>query len=468
MFKDFFLELAYGLSVLTYFLGVLMFSLPLPIRSIKKWGSLLVQDGLFSALLVLLFNFILSVIDYIRGLLGVDIDKYFNYMYMLEDRFMSFMLLVKIVSKALGLAGLSALSSVISPFAGVLTIAISSIALVIIISSIVIKKAGFFIALGIMLYALPFRIGRSAGASLIAFTVIGSIAFPLLPSWIGLFIDPSNYPDVNVPKGVVFLSGRVEGDIGYPKTAVLGFIDPQSGDKYVFIVKDKGVYNAGKPDKGLPANMTLTVLVLFLGEKLLAVPEKVTVPKDLRVNHEDPSADYRLDIRVNGIFILDSILVKVRGCSEFKVEERGKSFTVICRGISGPSFVIEKRFQRACEPVPVEAVNVTRIDIKISNYTWYGIKASMSKDVISVNSTNAVVKYSIVNGKCETEYPNIRETRYARNLVSSATDIIISSFWLWISITVAVLSYLTIISMLSYGLASALGAWRSRIPMPFI
>jgi len=467
MFIDYFLDVAYGLAVLTYFLGVLMYSLPVPLWSVKRWGSILIQDGLFSALLILLFNFIIYLISFMRDLLGASTQDLFSFLYGIEDSLISILLFIKFTTSVLGVKGLIALSSIFSPFSGLLVFAISSVAVTIIISSLVLNNTGLFIALGMALYALPFRVGRSAGSSLIAFAVISSIALPLLPQWVEMFTSNASLPQMEVPKGIVFLSGYVKGDKGSPVTGLVLFTDKDTNRDYIFVIRKGGYYNAGKPDKGIPSNKTYKVKILFLGHKLPANIDIVAVPDDLKRTYSDPSADYRLDIKVSGVFLKDSIYLDVNGCYQYTVKQYNAShYAVTCYEKSVESPKIRLIYQQSCRPIISGSLNVSSIEVALYNYTWHGIKATEEEDTIHTTNSSFSILYGIK--ECQVDYPNVAETHYSASLINSFSAIIISTFWIWIAIIIAILSYLTLITLLTYGLAWALGGWRPRVPVPFI
>ena len=467
MFVDDFLTIGYGLAVLSYFLGALFYSLPFPLRSIKKWGVLLVQDGLLSALLILLFNFIVNTVRYLQNILGVNIDNYFAYMYGLEQSLMDVFITIRLLTKALGVKGIGVISSLVSPFTGILVIAISSIALILVISTIVIEKTGLLIALGSMLYAIPFRIGRNAGASLIAFAIVGSLAFPLLPNWISLLLQDTSFPHIT-PRGIVFVSGHVKGDVGAPYTGVIIFHSESSGKDYKFVIRQNGYYNAGKPDKGLPENETFSLRVEYLGIKLITSPDRIHVPQDLRYNYIDPSADYQLDVKVEGIFPYNTFLLKIKGCLKFKTERRANTtYVVKCDTYLHQQIRVDIYAQRSCLPRLTRTINLSSVSFSLQNYTWHDVPASHGLLTGLANASSIEIIYKVPSD-CSIVYPNIAESKYTRELTSSLLMATISYFWNWIAMTVAILSYLTIVSMLTYGLAIALGGWRPRLPMPFL
>ena len=63
MFIDTVLNAAFALSVLTYYLGVLIYAIPIPWYGIKRWAPLLIFDGLLAASLTLFFNDIIIIIN---------------------------------------------------------------------------------------------------------------------------------------------------------------------------------------------------------------------------------------------------------------------------------------------------------------------------------------------------------------------------------------------------------------------
>jgi hypothetical protein len=69
------LILASQLSILTYYLGVLLYVLPIPDYRVKKWAPILIRDGLWMAVLASAFTIILAASDLIAAYSGLTIRE---------------------------------------------------------------------------------------------------------------------------------------------------------------------------------------------------------------------------------------------------------------------------------------------------------------------------------------------------------------------------------------------------------
>ena len=186
------LELAFYLSVLSYCLGLALRALPLPFFTIKKLGKSLVAEGIFSCVLTFSYNILLSLLNFLSSLLGSDWAAYSTWMTDRISALMALIAVLKALSILLSKVGLSAfVQGFIGQITGLLTTSLTTLIATSIISSMISTIAPLLIALGIVLHAVPFRLTRSVGATLIAITMVFSICIPLMPAFINMFSSSS-------------------------------------------------------------------------------------------------------------------------------------------------------------------------------------------------------------------------------------------------------------------------------------
>ncbi len=179
------LVIAFYLSVLTYYLGVLFHMLPIPFYGVKKWGPQLMIDGVFSAILVFSYSFIQWLIKYFGGVLGVSWERYDAWLVTEVNIVLSTIVLLKVFGMGLSSIGLNFLAnSLISPLISSLTYLLIFILTVSMLVTMIYTLSPTLLALGIVLHSFPFRLARSSGATLLAVTIVFSIATPLLPNFI--------------------------------------------------------------------------------------------------------------------------------------------------------------------------------------------------------------------------------------------------------------------------------------------
>lgn len=177
-----FLFYAQILSSLTYTLGALFYALPLPIYGIKKWGPRLITDSIYIIVWITIYTAVLALMQQLLQLLGVSWSSYLQWLYTVENYDIVQYEIVKGLIDAT-----EYLSGTIAPFmlfSFLLSSATSFIEFLTIISQMILQYSGLFIAMGILLMAIPFRIGRSIGASFISSAIVFYIGLPYLPMFL--------------------------------------------------------------------------------------------------------------------------------------------------------------------------------------------------------------------------------------------------------------------------------------------
>ncbi|ARM75951.1 DNA import protein CedA [Acidianus manzaensis] len=181
------LLLSSSLASLTYFLGTLIMALPIPLYGIKKWGTRLITDGIYSAIWINIYGTIISVMQYINSLLGVSWSYYYQWIYAVLVEEVDLYAIIRTVYVAASISQDPALTVFLAPLSFIfsfLTGLITTTETLLVISNVVYEYAPVFVVLGILFLSIPFRIGRSVGGSLIAFGVVFYSALPYLPQFL--------------------------------------------------------------------------------------------------------------------------------------------------------------------------------------------------------------------------------------------------------------------------------------------
>ena len=193
-----------ALAVLTYMLGVAIYALPIPLSGLKRWAPRLVSDGIYALILVTIYNIIIATTDQLQVQLTGSWSSYVSWI----DNTIS--TITTIYQYILAIVG--ALSAI--PYAGqliqaifpvwvvntVLSGTLSFLSTLDLISLFVYNDYQVLIAMGMALFALPFRIGRAIGASLIASSVVFYIGLPYMPTFLlDLGLSPINPHNIYVP-----------------------------------------------------------------------------------------------------------------------------------------------------------------------------------------------------------------------------------------------------------------------------
>ena len=254
------LELAYFLSILTYYIGVMILALPIPIYGLKRWSYTLMKDSILSMGLVLLYTALIQYSEQISSMIGADWDSYYQWldsMIMILDRQRTILLIIYGALKTLSMSYV--LGDLLGPILRMISYNLIGVYTYKLFGFFVQNYSTILLVLGIFLISIPFRIGRSAGAWMIAFSLVMYTALPAMP----LFV--SSFP---LPEGGWNRNGEVLG-IAYPQVRVGTYHTKQvmlngileayyynsTSNSYELISRYKvinGVADAAKPDRGLP------------------------------------------------------------------------------------------------------------------------------------------------------------------------------------------------------------------------
>ncbi|MBI3859780.1 MAG: hypothetical protein HY296_06065 [Thaumarchaeota archaeon] len=185
------LGLGQSLALLTYVLGVLFQTLPIPVKSIRAHGPSLMWDGIVAEFALLSVNIVRLLELWISRIIQQSIGSPFNYqplaiatiLAQLSALDASFLLLISAMSASVILAPVAnALSSVLGPALTWTTIAIVIWVITQIAAGLITQIWLSAYILGIVFLAIPFQLGRRFGILLMSSSIILAIGLPLMPS----------------------------------------------------------------------------------------------------------------------------------------------------------------------------------------------------------------------------------------------------------------------------------------------
>jgi len=485
MINDF-LVLAYSLAILTYYLGALIYLLPIPLWSIKKWAPTLIYDSFAVTILVLLFTSIIEFISHFGNIFGVSWDAYFNWLINRTLTLGSFISFLIGVSLAVSYAGGKALvSSFLGPITSIATYTLIIMEFFLILGLVFKEYFAKILALGILLYAIPFRIARSAGASLIALSIVFTIALPFLPSFVATMSIGEENPLENVnfkntyaisnlrnELGVFFAKGRIvdSRDTPIPYVESDWYINYNGPWRIAtYYTNIEGYYDAGRPTGGLPLNVDeLHVVFRYFGTEL---GETNVSPKDFKYNpYLDPNSDYIYDFTLNNtVYLGNTVLLivgKVCKIDDVRIDQYEAiiSFESLSEGYVKVLYVPEV--------VSIDVVKVSNGDTNLTSneYLWNNVKVSTVEFKISKGRSMVKVKFSSMNSKNsfkvmlkdEGYFSDITTTLSQGFDVESLGKAIGKVFFQWIILPI---TYLTILISITYSFAYVLGGRKLRIPI---
>jgi len=193
------LIVAYKLAILTFYLGVLIYALPLPWRPLKKWGPQLLWDGVTAALLAALFYTLIEASNWIAAILGGSWRFFENWVGNSLTTLVSLKKAILVIQVVLSRVGLwQAAKTIVSPLDRVVEVSLFTVLWVAGIAYFV-KKFGLYLAaIGVALYAVPLRMTRSAGAWLLAFYIVANAGFQVMPSFMATIAEAPGRPDPGI------------------------------------------------------------------------------------------------------------------------------------------------------------------------------------------------------------------------------------------------------------------------------
>ncbi len=467
------LSIALNLSVLTFYIGVLLLVLPIPLRSVKKWGSRLVVDGFTAAALIFASTLIFEFIDYLKTMLGVESPSLFMTMKFAE--YGGIMLVARVVGTLLSPLTFKVSSTIASIIVSVMTMVISALATLMVFLTMVTVARDVLVSLGVLLYSLPFRIGRSAGAALIAFTVIGNILLPLFPSWYEILSAATPLPGLSqhsLEDGRVYFMLCFHPFYGNPSKAIARLV--KDGTKYMYMVDSSKCMLAMRPLGGVPPG-EYEVQFSYLGIRFKTEPSKIKIPNDLEKLPIGGLIDYTKDIIVHNSILKESFAIEFHGCgpSSISVVETGNELIVRCTG-SHDYALIRVASPRDCNVTVSVSGRYRNMNNATYDLVWHGVPVIIRTfffqrlELIEVRVTQWSEKCSFTpqleKDLVKSTLAKVPQSYYlSPNILM---DLVYGAMYMLVRELIAVLSFTGLYIMLTYGFARALGASYVRFPFP--
>ncbi|MEM1638594.1 MAG: hypothetical protein QXJ69_00755 [Desulfurococcaceae archaeon] len=241
-----FLTLAFYLSVLSYCLGLALKALPLPFFAVKKLGRALVNESIFSCVLTFSYQIIVYLIEYFGIILGTNWGFYALWLAEKTSILLTIFAALKGIGLILSKIRLNFLvQGFLSQVIGLVSTSLTTIIATSIVSSIIHAGSSILIGLGIALHAVPFKLTRNVGSTLIAITVVFSIGLPLMPQFVNLVTSTMGYTLIagnNVCSAYIELVDASNNSFG--QAVIEGYSSGELLYRYSF--NEKGVLEVNK------------------------------------------------------------------------------------------------------------------------------------------------------------------------------------------------------------------------------
>ncbi len=468
------LLLAAQISVLTYHIGVLIYLAPIPIRSLKKWAPLLIQDSMWIVILALSFSALLYLSDLVASWSGYTLRDVILYAKLRMSALLTTQFILKLLMM-LSSVFTSAFNKFFSFFLIPLTLnfyaLISSFTIVIIIASLIISTKAVLAALGIALMSLPFRLGRNAGASLLAFSLVANAMMPYLPLWISFFyqglIQGYETPleqSHTITYKTYSLWGTVYGELGtYPHGGLVFFNNTNMGTAFIFKIRQDGSYYIIYPE-GIP-NGTYKLHIEYLGAKI-AFQAPINIPRDLRLTYELEEAPYHFDIRLkNYLFLRPDLLFFSANCSKISIDKDTNTVAVItCTPAT--NYIHVRLYAPSTCSISLRAEGGDIYTNTIFYKRWRGIRIRVYVFGVYGNIGYPIKLEISKKGQCQVEWNRIVAGKMVRSTNSTGDfsfGTLMYSIVYMTALPVAVFSFLTVMSLIIVATARVLGASYSRV-----
>ena len=460
------LLIALALAVLSYHLGILLLSMPIPFSSIKRWGPVLMRDSLYAGVLIFSSNIILSIVPYFQGLLGCSWHNFDVWIMGRTSWLVGWKTSVTAILGAFSrVTGGYFLYILVNPFLKMINYALTTMYSILSLSIILRTYYAKLIILGILFISVPFRLTRNTGAYFIAFSIVFMVGLQLLPSFVSSFSTGninSSPPNGNIVFGAINIKTLDKKSICYP--VVKGF---DNNDNPLFLYKgdSKGMVNTGFPDRGLPRNTSYNVILDYMGITSVLEPTPVIPSRDY-VQEPGGWPNNGVFITLKSPLIIDEpycyfIVYRSGGVSVNSLIIQGDSGHLIVQS-SAPNSYIEFRYIIGGSVVfSVYPYNL--IHIVNGTWSWRGLKGYWNRILVPVNQSVLII-YSFNNGG-EPVPPVVKEKGYLgktgfspwMDFTRMASSILMS----WIVLPAV---YLFMLGSVSAALAYLIGGSREKLP----
>ncbi len=445
------LVLASSLALLSYVIGIIVYALPVPYRPVKKLGMALIIDAIAAMILITIYNVFIYLGNFTLNLLNLTWSDFYNW---LVARTATLISVFAGISYLMSMIKLSQYSFLTSPLNLVLTyvsLALSALKVVYFLSTLIFKFRKELLLLGILLYSLPFRIGKGVGAFLIACSLILFVGFPLMPAFVHYFegniVSSGSF-------GLTTIKGRVTDALGNPLPysmllVYLKGVKLNSIPSATIITDSKGLFVLGDGKDIIPKNTTLYFGIEYLGYRFIPQPTKITVNNvlchvTLRVKPLIYSSGVALLIPFNYIAlrkVISSNLI------DLTIIPLGALSTTV-------KLTLIKYSDSSLYRLIVNDKNYNCI---WSNITWRGIKLNICNINIKLNQPNKEINIIIFHSLSQPKKPSVSTKRLL--LFNNIASLIAS----YISLGVSLLYSLVFLPGVYVSFLLAMSAALSRI-----
>jgi len=456
------LLIAYKLAILTFYIGVLIYALPIPWKGIKRWGPTLIIDGILTAGFVLAFHLLFELADFLMMLLGGS--WYFFHIWTFKIltwvvAVKTTLIGIKVVLTGVGLSSLY--SSFIAPLDRTLDAVYVTAAWYLGMGKLIVEYGKYLAGLGAALYAIPFRIARSAGAWLIAFVLVFSVGLPVMPSFIAYMSELPEPPDVGPIQELGITIAKVEVHDARGSSILYGVADVVN-DEYGLVARYKIYGSLLFSDRTeytiiVPSRKPVTYQIEVNNVRFVAHPNPVTP-----IDYTQRDAIWRLTLEVpNLVWITGNTIFYTNGFIEDSRITGNSTVTVAVINVYlEEGWAAEVNYASHCE------VEVQAPGLRASTYTWQWAGLN-GRAIKLVAESQGVYTVTIVARDCPLrlpdDLPDTIDMFNNKNLGWNFIDFDVIALLLVYYVTIPIM-YAFLLLVVTHGVARLLGGRDRHIP----
>lgn len=443
--------LATALSILSYAIGTLLMGSPLPFPSIKRLGPMLLKDSIFSLTVIALSSLIISLPVFLYREIGSDWNLFDEWIIKRGITLSSIKVGISLASSLLSKATSElALDSFLEPLSKSINYCLLTLYSVLSLSLIVRYNYAKLIILGILLSSVPFRLSRSAGCYLIAFSIVFYAGLPLLPSFIDNFSTPIDDPslEIDMYQGAIRVIDAEQKPVPY---AVVSGLDKETGKiLFRYTTNNLGLTQTTNPFEGLPGNRVYKLEVEIFGKKVNVEPSLVNSSMYKRFIGEK----VELKAVLTNLFVLDEhgVYLVAHPSTVKKIDiSDGRVMIYVLNNTNEISLL----YPSLCR------IETSSYPIYTNSYNWN--EAQIVESILDITNASEPLEIRISN--CEKIDINIHEPYGLINDLSVKDKLSIIASQLLLNYVLLPTVYLAILFSITTGLASLLSGAKSKLPI---
>lgn len=455
------LTLGYKLSLLTFSLGALIYALPIPWKGLKIWGPRLVWDSIATMVLISLYYILVMLSNKLPIILGGSWSYFISWLRSLILFATSLKELVILAYAATrALSPLKALSSLLWPIDRLSNVLWIFLATIYGLSVFVKNYYYLLIGLGLTLYSIPFRLGRNAGAWLIAFAIVFNAGLPLLPVFLSEFYSSTHEEGISpiINYGLIYTQINITDLSKKPMNyGIVTFYTTRNDQSTLvgrYIVSHTGLLQSSFSGTYIPLP-SKTPLYSYINIDSIEIP---LYPFPLTTTYlKNRGNGYLANLLSRNIIWHQGALIVISNASKINILKSDNNSVYF--NVNNSNYFVEIRAPKECE----YNINVNGRIEQINEGTWYWLGIRGNSKVLFIKGYSFIKILAKNTCQMNPKYPKIFD--YYVNFLGDGIflDINFARSVILLFLTLPLI-YLFILFSIAYALARLIGGKERIIP----